>query len=58
MSLPLNRTRLVTSFDYVISQDETSEAFIGEWAEQRNIREQLVIATKVLTQLFYLAFGR
>ncbi|KAJ6581070.1 NADP-dependent oxidoreductase domain-containing protein [Mycena capillaripes] len=27
-------------------QDETSEMFIGEWAEKRNIREQLVIATK------------
>jgi aryl-alcohol dehydrogenase-like predicted oxidoreductase len=30
------------------SQDETSEIFIGEWAEKRNIRDQLVIATKVL----------
>lgn len=30
------------------SQDETSEAFIGEWAEKRGIRDQLVIATKVL----------
>ncbi|KAI5119363.1 hypothetical protein M0805_008518 [Coniferiporia weirii] len=29
-------------------QDETSEAFIGEWAEERGIRDQLVIATKVL----------
>ncbi|KAJ7886041.1 Aldo/keto reductase [Mycena leptocephala] len=27
-------------------QDETSEMFIGEWAEKRDIREQLVIATK------------
>ncbi|KAJ7071798.1 Aldo/keto reductase [Mycena belliarum] len=27
-------------------QDETSEMFIGEWAEKRNIRDQLVIATK------------
>ncbi|KAF7428996.1 hypothetical protein PC9H_008234 [Pleurotus ostreatus] len=27
-------------------QDETSEMFIGEWAEQRGIRDQLVIATK------------
>ncbi|KAJ7839193.1 Aldo/keto reductase [Mycena leptocephala] len=27
-------------------QDETSEIFIGEWAEKRNIRDQLVIATK------------
>jgi aryl-alcohol dehydrogenase-like predicted oxidoreductase len=27
-------------------QDESSEAFIGEWAETRGIREQLVIATK------------
>jgi len=30
-------------------QDETSEAFIGEWAERRNIRDQLVIATKYST---------
>ncbi|KAI5119354.1 hypothetical protein M0805_008510 [Coniferiporia weirii] len=27
-------------------QDETSEAFIGEWAEKRGIRDQLLIATK------------
>ena len=36
--------------DFVIksfSQDETSEIFIGEWAEKRGIRDQLVIATKV-----------
>ncbi|KAJ7775715.1 NADP-dependent oxidoreductase domain-containing protein [Mycena maculata] len=30
-------------------QDETSETFIGEWAEKRNIRDQLVIATKYTT---------
>lgn len=29
------------------SQDESSEEFIGEWAEKRNIRDQLVLATKV-----------
>lgn len=29
------------------SQDGTSEEFIGEWAEQRGVRDQLVIATKV-----------
>ncbi|KAJ7196969.1 Aldo/keto reductase [Mycena pura] len=27
-------------------QDESSEAFIGEWMEKRGIRDQLVIATK------------
>ncbi|KAK0449002.1 NADP-dependent oxidoreductase domain-containing protein [Desarmillaria tabescens] len=27
-------------------QDETSEEFVGEWAEKRGIRDQLVIATK------------
>ncbi len=32
------------------SQDETSEQFIGEWAEKRGIRDQLVIATKVGVQ--------
>ncbi|KAJ7084654.1 Aldo/keto reductase [Mycena belliarum] len=30
-------------------QDETSEMFVGEWAEKRNIRDQLVIATKYTT---------
>lgn len=30
-------------------QDETSEEFIGEWAEQRGIRDQLIIATKYST---------
>ncbi|KAJ7777361.1 NADP-dependent oxidoreductase domain-containing protein [Mycena metata] len=29
-----------------IYQDGTSEMFIGEWAEKRDIRDQLVIATK------------
>jgi aryl-alcohol dehydrogenase-like predicted oxidoreductase len=33
------------------SQDETSEQFIGEWAEKRGIRDQLVIATKASTRL-------
>ncbi|KAG5653658.1 hypothetical protein H0H81_011618 [Sphagnurus paluster] len=30
-------------------QDETSEKFIGEWAETRGIRDQLFIATKYTT---------
>ncbi|KAI0248742.1 NADP-dependent oxidoreductase domain-containing protein [Lactifluus subvellereus] len=30
-------------------QDESSEVFIGEWAEKRGIRDQLVIATKYTT---------
>ncbi|KAL5523243.1 AAD14_1 [Sanghuangporus sanghuang] len=30
-------------------QDETSEMFIGEWAEKRGIRDQLVIAMKYTT---------
>ncbi|KAF9237344.1 NADP-dependent oxidoreductase domain-containing protein [Melanogaster broomeanus] len=30
-------------------QEQTSEQFIGEWAEQRGIRDQLVIATKYTT---------
>ena len=28
-------------------QDESSEDFIGEWMEQRGIRDQIVVATKV-----------
>uniref|UniRef100_A0A0W0F1A4 NADP-dependent oxidoreductase domain-containing protein n=1 Tax=Moniliophthora roreri TaxID=221103 RepID=A0A0W0F1A4_MONRR len=32
-------------------QDETSEEFIGEWAEKRGVRDQLFIATKVRTNL-------
>lgn len=35
------------------SQDETSEMFIGEWAEKRGIRDQLVIATKVSLFRFF-----
>ena len=31
-------------------QDETSEQFIGEWMEQRGVRDQMVIATKVSLQ--------
>jgi len=34
------------------SQDETSEEFIGEWAEKRGIRDQLVIATKASSDLW------
>ncbi|KAG6376931.1 NADP-dependent oxidoreductase domain-containing protein [Boletus reticuloceps] len=30
-------------------QDQSSEEFIGEWAEERGIRDQLVIATKYST---------
>ncbi|KAH9897655.1 Aldo/keto reductase [Cubamyces lactineus] len=30
-------------------QDETSEAFLGEWMESRGIRDQMVIATKYTT---------
>ncbi|KAI0725066.1 Aldo/keto reductase [Fomitopsis betulina] len=30
-------------------QDESSEEFIGEWMEQRGIRDQMVIATKYTT---------
>ena len=36
------------------SQDETSELFIGEWMEQRGIRDQIVLATKVSTNHRYL----
>lgn len=28
-------------------QDEQSEAWIGEWMEQRGVRDQMVLATKV-----------
>lgn len=28
-------------------QEESSEAFIGEWMEERGIRDQIVVATKV-----------
>ena len=41
--------------NFVYSQDETSEMFIGEWAESRGIRDQLIIATKVIYILRYLA---
>ncbi|KAF9012087.1 arylalcohol dehydrogenase [Hymenopellis radicata] len=41
-------------------QDQSSEEFIGEWAEKRGIRDQLVIATKVMfnhPRLFRFAHG-
>lgn len=38
-------------------QDGTSEKFIGEWAEERGIRDHLVIATKVLLRPALLLFG-
>lgn len=36
------------------SQDESSEAFIGEWMESRKNRDQMVIATKVNLRLHIL----
>ncbi|KAF8646255.1 hypothetical protein AX16_007311 [Volvariella volvacea WC 439] len=35
------------------SQDGTSEEFIGEWAEKRGIRDQLVIATKYTNNMWF-----
>ena len=32
-------------------QNETSEMFIGEWMEERGIRNQMVVATKVCPRL-------
>ena len=37
---------LGSQLTFDVSQDESSEEFIGEWAEKRGIRDQLVIATK------------
>ena len=37
---------------FLFSQNGSSEAFIGEWMEQRGIREEMVIATKVNTTLY------
>ena len=34
-----------------LSQDQSSEELIGEWAEQKGIRDQLVIATKVVVEI-------
>ena len=42
---------LLTPISTFYSQDESSEKFIGEWAEARGIRDQLFIATKVGTLL-------
>ena len=33
--------------DFISSQDETSEQWIGEWMEARGNRNQIVLATKV-----------
>lgn len=35
------------------SQSGSSEQFIGEWAEERGVRDQLFIATKVSVSPFY-----
>ena len=40
-------------FTLMYSQDETSEMFIGEWAESKGIRDQLVIATKVVIYMLW-----
>ena len=40
-------TPILFYFNAFYSQDESSERFIGEWAEARGIRDQLFIATKV-----------
>ncbi len=48
MFFTLKRFREIDTYpDLAFSQDGTSEEFIGEWAEKRGIRDQLVIATKV-----------
>jgi hypothetical protein len=41
---------------FSISQDETSELFIGEWMEQRGIRDQIVLATKASSLLVMVWF--
>ena len=55
-SMSLDTLVTLSSTDFSDSQDETSEAFIGEWAEKRGIRDQLVIATKVrfIVPLFFI----
>ena len=47
LSLRCGLTRDLIYSQY--SQDESSESFIGEWAHERGIRDQLVIATKYTT---------
>lgn len=32
----------------IYSQSESSEEFLGEWIEQRGIRDEIIIATKVI----------
>ena len=47
MSSKFGRRWVEYNWRYDHSQDGTSEAFIGEWAEKRGIRDRLFIATKV-----------
>ena len=49
--------RLALTAAFVYSQDESSEEFIGEWAEKRGIRDQLFIATKVRWICYQLIYG-
>jgi aryl-alcohol dehydrogenase-like predicted oxidoreductase len=46
MSILCYYTLLLTINQY-LSQEETSEIFIGEWMEKRGNRDQIVLATKV-----------
>ena len=48
---PENVNVLLTPILTLYSQDESSEMFIGEWAEARGIRDQLFLATKVRISL-------
>lgn len=41
------RVRCVAYNDIIHSQNGTSEELIGEWMELRDIRDQMVVATKV-----------
>ena len=55
---PLGKCKIADSpfsqFAFIMySQDESSEKFIGEWAEARGIRDQLFIATKVRIFFFF-----
>ena len=38
---------VLTSASLLYSGEQTSEMFLGEWAEKRGVRDQLFIATKV-----------
>ena len=53
-----SRTKWSVTAARAVITPQKPQRFIGKWAEERNVPEKLVSRTRILSQLFYLAFGR